>query len=240
MSAAPHPKRWGIAILLGVGVLVNYFDRVNLSVSYQAITREFNLGAAGFGYLLSAYSWTYALCQIPAGAILDRFGVKVVGRVSALLWSIASFFSAISNGAMQFFASRLVLGVGEAPTFPGNAKAVSKWFPENERGLATACFDSAAKFASAIGVPLMGLLVVRVGWRGTFFATAAASFAYFLLFTLVYRDPESEAPAVVTSQARQVDIVDLLGDKKVAGLAIGSGAYNYCFHLLLTWLPAYL
>ncbi|ABF39248.1 major facilitator superfamily (MFS) transporter [Candidatus Koribacter versatilis Ellin345] len=240
MPDRPHPHRWSIAILLGVGVLVNYFDRVNLSIAHDQITREFGLTTVGFGYLLSAYSFTYALCQIPAGAILDRFGVRLVGRVSTVLWSIASFASAFSNGARQFFATRLLLGVGEAPTFPGNAKAVSKWFPENERGLATACFDCAAKFSSAIGVPIMGLLLVRVGWRGTFLATGIASFAYFLLFTMVYRDPEEEAPTVLESPVLETGILDLLGDKKVAGLAIGSAAYNYCFYLLLAWLPAYL
>ena len=168
MQAAPHPYRWRIAILLGLGVLVNFFDRVNLSVSYDAITREFGLSTVAFGYLLSAYSWTYAVCQIPAGALLDRFGVKLVGRCSSFLWSIASFASALSPGLRGCSGARLLLGVGEAPTFPGNAKAIGNWFPENERGLATACFDSAAKFASAIGVPIMGLLLVHFGWRWTF------------------------------------------------------------------------
>jgi MFS family permease len=240
MAEAPHPYRWRIAILLGVGVLVNYFDRVNLSVSYEPITREFGLQPAAFGYLLSAYSWTYALFQIPAGSLLDRFGVKLVGRVGALLWSLASFASAMSVGIRQFFASRLLLGIGEAPTFPGNAKAVSKWFPESERGLATACFDSAAKFASAIGVPLMGLLLVRIGWRGTFVATAVASFLYFVLFAIVYRDPEGDVPPSAAAQDSPIALADLLSDKKVVGLAIGSAAYNYCFYLLLTWLPSYL
>ena len=239
MPEGPHPHRWRIAILLGVGVLVNYFDRVNLSVSYDVITRHFGLSTVAFGYLLSAYSWTYAACQIPAGELLDRFGVKLVGRVGALLWSVASFAAAASLGIRQFFAARLLLGVGEAPTFPGNAKAIGKWFPENERGLATACFDAAAKFASAIGVPVMGLLLVRFGWRWTFAATGAASFLYFVAFTVVYRDPSEERLEVV-AQGSRASTLELLGDRKVLGLAIGSAAYNYCFYLLLTWLPGYL
>jgi len=239
MPNRPHPRRWSIAILLGVGVLVNYFDRVNLSVSYDVLTKEFGLSTIAFGYLLSAYSWSYALCQIPAGALLDRFGVKIVGRCSTLIWSLASVASAVSVGARAFFGSRLLLGVGEAPTFPGNAKAIGKWFPENERGLATATFDAAAKFASAIGVPVMGLLLVHAGWRWTFAATGMASFAYFLAFTAIYRDPdEEELPAAV--EVQQASIAELLGERKVVGLAIGSAAYNYCFYLLLTWLPAYL
>jgi ACS family D-galactonate transporter-like MFS transporter len=241
MPNEPHPHRWRIAILLGVGVLVNYFDRVNLSVSYEALQRDFGLTPIAFGYLLSAYSWTYALCQIPSGALLDRFGVRIVGRASTLLWSIASFLSAFSRGAWQFFASRLLLGIGEAPTFPANAKAIAAWFPENERGLATACFDAAAKFASAIGVPIMGVLLFHLGWRWTFAATGAASFLYFLAFSTLYKEPplplERAAPA---EAAPDVSFALLLTQRKVIGLAIGSAAYNYCFYLLLTWLPSYL
>src|ERR1700733_13208408 len=82
-------RRWGIALLLGFGVLVNYFDRVNLSVSQDALHNAFGMSTVTFGYLLSAYSWTYAAFQLPSGVILDRFGVKLVGRIGGLIWSAA-------------------------------------------------------------------------------------------------------------------------------------------------------
>src|SRR5271167_2750939 len=88
-------RRWGIALLLGFGVLVNYFDRVNLSVSQEALHNAFGISTVMFGYLLSAYSWTYAAFQLPSGLILDRFGVKWVGRIGTLIWSVASFAAAI-------------------------------------------------------------------------------------------------------------------------------------------------
>src|SRR5271156_4605155 len=91
-------RRWGIALLLGFGVLVNYFDRVNLSVSQEALHQAFGISTVTFGFLLSAYSWSYAAFQLPSGLILDRFGVKLVGRVATLLWSVASFAAAISTG----------------------------------------------------------------------------------------------------------------------------------------------
>src|ERR1700685_1744870 len=84
-------RRWRIAWLLGLGVLVNYFDRVNLSVSHNALVAQFGISDIGFGYLLGAYNWTYALCQLPIGVVLDRLGVRRVGRVSTVLWSLASF-----------------------------------------------------------------------------------------------------------------------------------------------------
>jgi ACS family D-galactonate transporter-like MFS transporter len=255
VSAVPN-RRWGIALLLGFGVLVNYFDRVNLSVSQEALHAAFGISTIMFGYLLSMYSWTYALLQLPSGLLLDRFGVKTIGRISALLWSIASFGAALSTGVGGFIAARLLLGVGEAPTFPANAKAVGYWFPSKERSLATATFDAAAKFASAIGVPFIGILLLHFGWRWSFAATGCFSFLYFVLFYAFYRNPgedkllsEAERRFIAEGGAQPEDharaakgapLGYLLRQKKVCGLALGSASYNYTFYLLLTWLPSYL
>src|SRR3954464_12918071 len=124
-------RRWRIAILLGVGVLINYFDRVNVSVAQDALNREFGMANQTFGFVLSAYSWTYAALQLPMGVLLDRFGVRVIGCLSALIWALASFAGALASGTGTFVVSRLLLGVGEAPTFPQNAKATGAWFPRD-------------------------------------------------------------------------------------------------------------
>src|SRR6201996_5002407 len=185
-------RRWRIAFLLGVGVVVNYFDRVNLSVAHSALIATFAISNITFGYLSAAYNWTYTLCQLPVGVVLDRFGVRRVGRVSSFLWSVASFAASIAPNLGAFFGARLLLGIGEAPTFPGNAKAIGYWFPARERSSATSIFDGAAKFASAIGVPLIGILLLKFGWRWSFAATGLVSFLYFLLFWWIYRDPADD------------------------------------------------
>ena len=248
-------RRWRIAWLLGLGVLVNYFDRVNLSVSQEALHATFGISAITFGYLSGAYNWTYAACQLPIGVVLDRFGIRRVGRISTFLWSMASFAAAITPSLGGFFAARFALGIGESPTFPANAKAIGYWFPPAERSFATSLFDSAAKFASAIGVPLIGILLLRIGWRLSFAATGVISFLYFLLFWRVYRDPQddpelttaewehieqetAELPPDPTQQREPLSV--LLRQPKVIGMALGFGAYNYVFYLLLTWLPSYL
>jgi MFS family permease len=239
--ASTDRRRWSIALLLGFGVLVNYFDRVNLTVSHDALVSEFQISDVTFGLLLGAYNWTYALCQLPSGVLLDRFGVRRVGCVSTLIWSIASFAAAITRSIAGFFGARFLLGIGEAPTFPANAKAIGHWFPPQERSLATSCFDGAAKFASAIGVPLIGLMLLRIGWRLSFAATGVISFLYFLLFVGVYRDPAKSWSAHTAERAdTDVSLGYLLRRKKVIGLALGYGSYNYVFYLLLTWLPVYL
>lgn len=255
--ARPPRRRWRIAWLLGIGVLVNYFDRVNLSVSHESLFVAFGISNIAFGYLSGAYNWTYALCQLPIGVVLDKFGVKRVGRISTFIWSLASFGAAAAPGIPGLFAARFALGVGESPTFPANAKAIGYWFPPKERSLATSLFDAAAKFSSALGVPLIGIILIEIGWRWSFAATGLVSLAYFLLFWAVYRDPDDD-PELSESEREYIagdaedlhaqnsapvepsSLIYLIKQRKVIGLAIGFGSYNYVFYLLLTWLPSYL
>jgi MFS transporter, ACS family, D-galactonate transporter len=254
-SSVPR-RRWRIAFLLALGVLVNFFDRINLSVSRDALHASFGLSSVAFGYLSSAFSWTYALMQMPAGQLLDRWGVRRVGRISAFLWSAASFAAALTPGISWFFGARLLLGVSESPTFPANAKALGYWFAREERGFATAITDAAAKLSTAIGVPFIGLLLFYFGWRWSFAATGFISFLYFVLFYLIYRNPSEdnqlsdiEREFVMRGGAQPEDEAKarsgsslgyLLRQRKLYGLALGWGAYNYTFFLLLTWLPSYL
>lgn len=251
-------RRWMIAGLLGLGVLVNYFDRVNISVSQDALYRSFGVGTVMFGVLSSAYSWTYAAMQLPSGVLLDRFGVKRIGRISSFLWSMACFGGSAAPGVGTFFSSRLLLGIGEAPTFPASAKAVGHWFPERERSLATALFDAASKFGPAVGVLWIGAVLVHFGWRSSFAATGMISLLYFALFYWVYRNP-AEDQALDPVERRLIaegggeperaeqgagdetaSLFYLLGQQKAVGLTIGFAAYNYTFYLLLSWLPSYL
>jgi MFS transporter, ACS family, D-galactonate transporter len=245
-----------MAFLLALGVVIAFFDRINLSVSQDALHVSFGLSLIAFGYLSSAFSWTYALMQVPAGVLLDHLGVRRIGRVATFLWSMASFGAALSPALGSFIAARFLLGVAEAPTFPGNAKALGYWFPDGERGLATAITDAAAKLSSAIGVPLIGLLLLHFGWRWSFAATGFMSLFYFALFYGFYRNP-SEDPGLSAAERNHIarggaqaegqgraktgtSLGYLLQQPKVYGLALGWGAYNYTFFLLLSWLPSYL
>ena len=189
----PGHVRWGIGILLGVGVLINYFDRVNLSVAGPALSAEFHLAPAELGILFGAFFWSYALLQVPGGLLLDRLGVKTISRWSAFLWSASSAAVAFSTNLTHLIGARTLLGVAETPVFPANAKATSYWFPRAERSLATALFDAAAKFSNVIGVPLVAFVITRFGWRAGFWLTAVLSFLYFLAFYVFYRNPSEDS-----------------------------------------------
>jgi MFS family permease len=237
-------KRGTIAIILGIGILVNYFDRVNLSIAHDALQQAFGISDIMFGYLLGAYSWTYALMQLPSGSLLDRFGVRHVMLVSIVLWAIASGMAAVAPTIGFLFAARFLLGIGEAPTFPACAKAIGLWFPPKERGVPTAVFDAAAKLAIGLGTPALGLILLYFGMRANFAVTTLLSALYAILFARFYRDPVVPQAAIPATDpeptASSLGITALLRERKVIAAAIGSGAYNYCFYLLLTWMPFYL
>jgi ACS family D-galactonate transporter-like MFS transporter len=249
--------RWGIALVLGFGVLINYIDRGALSVAQKPLQSELGLGPAAFGLLSSAFFWIYALAQVPIGVLLDRFGVMLLSRISALLWTVASVLTAIAPNFALLLTARAFLGIAEAPTFPANAKAVGYWFPRSERSFATSLFDAAAKLSNGIGVLFTGWLLLLFGWRGMFWTTAVLSLVFFALFYIFYRNPasdkrltyaeaqyikngggEPETPA--GEVPRGPGFGYLLRQPKVWGLTLGFSAYDYLFALLLTWLPSYL
>ena len=257
MTGTGIPKlRWRIGSLLGAGVLINYFDRISLSVAGPQLQQTLGLSSTELGWLFSGFFWTYALSQIPAGMILDRWGVTRVGRWSAFLWGVASAITAVSSGFAGIFAARALLGIAEAPSFPANSKATGYWFPRQERASSTALFDAAAKFSNVIGVPLVALAVVHFGWRWGFGLVATLSFVYFAAFYIIYRDPSAH-PQLSTREREYIAagggspegqistspagmLGHLLRSRKVWGLSIGFAAYGYCFYLFLTWLPGYL
>jgi MFS transporter, ACS family, D-galactonate transporter len=254
-----HPiprRRWGIGVLLGAGVLVSFLDRVNLSAAAPQLQRELGIGPVDMGYLFSAFYWPYAALQIPLGLCVDRLGVTRIGRWGSLLWTLASAATAFAGGYTGILAARALLGIAEAPSFPVVSKATGHWFPRRERARATSIFDASAKFSSVIGVPMVAFVVVRFGWRWGFATTSAISFAYFIAFLLLYRDPSAD-PALSRGERDYIQsggaapegrsatgaagmLGYLLSQPKIWGLAIGFGAYGYSFYLFLNWLPEYL
>jgi ACS family D-galactonate transporter-like MFS transporter len=248
--------RWAIAILLGFGVVINYLDRTNIAVASTSLEHDYGLSSLQYGIIASSYLWTYTLLQLPIGALLDRIGVRWLIRVGTVLWGIATILTAIVSGYGLILLARLLLGVAEAPVFPGSAKATGYWFPVKERGLATSAFDAAAKFSNVIGVPFVAFTIAFYGWRGAFWVTGILSLIYAAIFWFTYRDPSEskrlsqEERTYITEGGSQEDKVApvnfwesfgyLMRQPKIWGMALGFAAYGYSFYLFLSWLPNYV
>src|SRR6185503_2625899 len=162
-TAEPNPSgrsraskvRWAVAVFCAFGLAINYIDRSAISVSLPFMAQDFTLTPTEKGLILSAFSWSYALMQIPAGRLIDRFGERVMFGASVLVWSL---FTAATAGVSSFAALMgLRLGLGEAGAYPAAAKTVSHWFPLRLRGRATSVYDSGARIGSAAATPLIAL-----------------------------------------------------------------------------------
>lgn len=250
--------RWGMATLLGFGILINYIDRLSVSLVATPLTHEFGLTATDFGIIGSAFVWTYAIMQIPSGVLLDRLGSKWIWRIGMLIWACASFLTAVASGFWVIIVARLLLGVAEAPAFPGAMKATGTWFPLNERSLATAIFDTGTRLANVIGLPLIAFVVTYWGWREAFVAQGILSIIYLAVFWVKYREPDEKYQEGNLTEAEYRHIVDgggtvaknksfnrddfvyLLRQRKVWGLSLGLAGVGYVLWMLFTWLPGYL
>lgn len=156
--------RWFIVFMLFLVTSINYADRATLSITGDSVQHDLGLDSVAMGYVFSAFGWAYVIGQLPGGWLLDRFGSKTVIALSIFFWSFFTllqgaigFFSA-GTAIILLFALRFLVGLSEAPSFPGNGRVVASWFPSSERGTASAFFNSAQYFAIVIFSPLMGWL----------------------------------------------------------------------------------
>ena len=167
--------RYTIVAMLFFATAINYADRATLSIAGSALAGDLALNPVQMGFVFSAFGWSYVLAQLPGGFLLDKFGSKRVYFFSILAWSIFTFMQGgvhllpTSAALAGLFALRFLVGIAEAPSFPGNARIVATWFPASERGTASAIFNSAQYFATVLFAPIMGWITFTYGWPWVFY-----------------------------------------------------------------------
>ena len=228
-----------LALLMLAGA-VNYVDRVTLSVAAPLISAELHLKAGAMGVLLSAFLWTYALSQWPAGAMIDRLGPRRLLGGALVLWSAAQSATGLAGSLPQLIGARMCLGLGEAPQFPVGARVVRGWFAEARRGLATGVFNSASTLGPAIAPPIVTALMLSFGWRGAFVATGAAGLVAAALWIGFYRDRPPPAGAETPAPMRLADLPGLLRAPTLWAMAGGNFGSGYMNWFYAAWLPSYL
>ena len=158
----------GVLFLLSLSVLINYIDRSNLSIAAPLIKDELHISASQLGTLLSAFFWTYALMQIPAGWLVDRFDVKWVFAAGFFLWSAATAVTGVLHGFAALLTIRVILGVGESVAFPSYSKILATYFDKSRRGSANSLIIAGLALGPALGMLVGGTAVGRFGWRPFF------------------------------------------------------------------------
>ena len=262
--------RWLILAMLFAVTTVNYADRATISIAGPDIRKELGLSAIQMGFIFSAFAWSYVAAQLPGGWLLDRFGSRITYFFSILLWSTftlltgAAGFVAGGAAVALLFTLRMLVGAAEAPSFPGNSRIASSWFPTHERGLAAAVFNSAQYFATVLFAPIMGWLVHSFGWHSVFYVMGALGILMALLWLKVIHGPKDhpsvnraelqyirEGGALVDLEAgnraaapSQVDtfacIRELLGNRMLLGVYVGQYCITTLTYFFLTWFPVYL
>lgn len=240
-------------VLLILAGIINYVDRATLSIANTEISSELGLNKIQMGYLLSAFSLTYAFAQLPLGALLDRLGARIMLGAGLFFWSLAQLAGGLINSFQQFFITRLVLGVGEAPQFPAGAKSVAEWFSIKERGRAMGTFNASAAMGTAIAPPLLTGLMLTFGWRWMFVIMGAVGIVLSICWYMVYRNrdelgltQEEEdflndgAPQAANTRATLAEWLSLFKSSSTWGILLGFMGVVYMIFLYLTWLPAYL
>ena len=254
----PAPPRVRRAQFLALGLIVlsgivNYMDRGTLSVANSTIRNEFGLSLGQMGLLLSAFSWSYALAQRPAGPLADRFGPRRLLAAGLVIWSLAQAAGGFVTGYGQFIVSRIVLGIGEAPQFPTAARVVANWYPSADRGKPTGVFNAASPLGTALAPLLLTLMIVYLDWRGMFILMGIVGLVVAGLWYALYRDPLDldltatehaylEAGSVPTAP-RTLSFADwraLFRYPTTWGMIIGFFGSVYLNWVYLTWLPGYL
>lgn len=227
-----------VLFLLVLSIAINYIDRGALSVSAPLLTKELQIEPAQLGLLLSAFFWTYALVQLGAGWLVDRYDVKWIFSASYLVWCLSTLATGFVTGFNQLFAARLSLGAGESVTYPAYSRILVRTFPENRLGMANSLIDVGSKLGPAMSTLLGGLLVNRLGWRALFIAIGAASLLW-LIPWLIFAPKEDPKPAADGARA-SVPFGELLRNRQVISTSVGMFTLGYVWYFLLTWLPSYL
>ncbi|WP_298196013.1 MFS transporter, partial [Novosphingobium sp.] len=136
----PTRARLGILMLISMATLINYLDRSVMGVAKPALVAELKISPEVMGLIFSAFSWTYALAQIPGGYVIDRLGTRLTYALSLGLWSLATAIHGFMTSVAGLVSARLALGIAEAPCFPANSRVLSTWFPQQERAKATGVY----------------------------------------------------------------------------------------------------
>ena len=241
-------------VLLVVSGCVNYLDRGTLAVANASIRADLGLSLGQMGVLLSAFSWSYALCQLPTGALVDRIGPRRLLGIGMILWSLAQIAGGLAGSFGWFILARIALGIGEAPQFPSAARVVSNWFPLRARGTPTGIFNAASPLGTALAPLVLTVLVISFHWRSAFFVTGAAGIVVAVVWFALYRDPvrrqlsgqerayldQDNEGAASAPKPTFADWRELFSYGTTWGMLIGFFGSVYLNWVYLTWLPGYL
>ena len=265
--------RYSIVAMLFALTIVNYADRATIAIAGPVLSKDLGLSPVQMGFVFSAFGWSYVIGQIPGGWLLDRFGSKAVYFASIFTWSLFTLLQGavgLIEATLAFyvlFALRFLVGLAESPSFPANARVVAAWFPANERGTASAIFNSAQYFATVLFAPIMGWITTALGWPFVFYFMGLVGIIVSLIWLMVVYAP-NQHPRITRAELDYIErggalvnmdppkgkaqvepnkkkfewgyIQQLIGDRMMIGIYLAQYCINALTYFFITWFPVYL
>jgi ACS family hexuronate transporter-like MFS transporter len=242
--------RWRLAALLFVAGAVNYLDRVAISIASPAIQADLHLDAAQMGFVFSSFFVGYALFNVVGGWAADRYRPKLVLAAAIVVWSSLCAGTALAQGFISLLVLRALFGAAEGPFGATSAKIVSRSFHKAAISRALAAIGSGTPVGALLAGPLVGLLFVDLGWRGTLGAVGCIGLAFaaaWLRFSP--RDPDPPPVEIGACESRveplpKSSLTRLaprqLWNPVIVANALAYFSYTWLLAIYLSWLPSYL
>jgi ACS family glucarate transporter-like MFS transporter len=253
--------RWFLILWLFVLSAVSYLDRVNISIASGSIAEAYQLSDVQLGKVFSAMLVGYALFQTVGGRLADRYGPRRVLAGGVVWWGIFTALTTLvpakAGALFLLIAVRFLLGAGEAVIYPSANQFIARWIPAAERGLANGWIFAGVGAGAGLTPLLITAIMVRYGWRSSFWVCSAVGFAAGVVWFLSARDTPAEHPGVSASefalirsgltQAQPshnpkalVSWRSVLQSKEVWALTLSYFCYGYVAWIFFSWFYRYL
>ena len=246
--------RWWIAAVLFASTIINYLDRQTLSLLAPFLKVQYHWTNTDYALIVIAFRVAYAIGQTAFGRLMDKIGTRRGLTLTVLWYSIVSVLTPLANGLYSFGFFRFLLGAGESANWPAATKAVSEWFPKQERGLATAFFDSGSSVGGAIAPFLVLWIYFHWGWRPAIAIPGLLGFFWIMLWRKVYSPPETHPRIsdrerqLLADDKRDMDTShsarprwrDLLVFPQTWGTIVARAFTDPVWYFITDWFPIYL
>jgi MFS family permease len=226
-----------VVALLTLAAFINYVDRGNLATAGPLIREQFAVSNAQLGLLLSAFFWSYAPGQLPAGWLAERLDARRVLAAGLAVWGVATALMGLASGFMMLLVLRIMLGLGESVMYPASFKILAREALDGERGRANGWMAAGQLSGPAFGTLAGGLLMAWFGWRVVFVAAGCVSLLWLWPWL---RTPRAAALRLARTTPDGPPTRVLLRSRELWGSCLGNFGQTYGFYLVLSWLPVYL
>jgi ACS family hexuronate transporter-like MFS transporter len=235
--------RWYFVVLVTVAIAISYFDRQTLPVAISAIQHNIPISNQQFSYLQTSFLLAYAALYAIGGRLLDRLGTRRGFMLIMLWWSIACALHGFASGFMLLLLARFLLGMGEGGAFPAAVRVVAEWIEPAERSTAMGIINAGTAVGSVLAPPLIGLILLNIGWRAVFFAAGTLGIAWVLWWMKSYRGSTvtlSSNTLDARLLAQQLSFREIIGINSVRSLVFAKFMSDSAWYFMLFWLPKYL